>query len=191
TKSLVAAARTMRTVRGAARMGVITGAPVLDYCLLKDHKEGVVGGMVEAHRGMFRDSGMDFVLGTARFVGERTAEVVTAAGATRLVRGRDVVVNTGTEPAVPDLPGMAETEPWTSETILRLESFPDTLVVLGGGYVGCEFASVFALFGSEVTLLQGGDQLLPREDPDVAAAVAGVLADQGVDVRLDTRAASV
>ena len=101
------------------------------------------------------------------------------------------MINTGTTPAIPDRPGIAESRSWTSETILQLERLPHRLLILGGGYVGCEFASMYALFGSQVIMLQGRSQLLPREDPDVAAEVAEILADQGVEVRLDARATAV
>ena len=134
---------------------------------------------------------MDFVLGIARFTSRRTVEITTRDGATRSVRGRDVVINTGTMPAVPNLPGITEAQAWNSETILRLRRLPETLLVLGGGYVGCEFASMFAIFGTRVTLLQGPHQVLPREDPDVAAEVANILTDQGIDVRLGARAHAV
>ena len=134
---------------------------------------------------------MDFVLGNARFVGERTVEITPHEGGTRLVRGRDVLINTGATPAAPRLPGAVEAEVWDSESILRLERLPESLIVLGGGYVGCEFASMYAVFGSKVTLLQGRDQLLPSEDPDVAADVADSLRNLGVDVRLGVRATAV
>jgi pyruvate/2-oxoglutarate dehydrogenase complex dihydrolipoamide dehydrogenase (E3) component len=140
---------------------------------------------------MFADSGMDFILGTARFIAPRTVEVETRDETIRLLRGTDVVINTGTTPAVPDLPGITESRVWTSETILQLERLPQRLVVLGGGYVGCEYASMFALFGTQVTLLQGPDQLLPREDSDIAAEVADILTNQGVGLRLGTRAQAV
>ena len=192
TKSLVGSARTLLTCRHAATMGVrVDGAPAVDLDLLRAHKEGVVGGMVEAHAKMFGDSDMDFVLGTARFVGERTVEITPHDGGTRLVRGHDVLINTGTTPAASGLPGAVEAEAWDSERILRLERLPGSLTVLGGGYVGCEFASMFAAFGSQVTLLQGRDQLLPREDPDVAAQVADGLRHLGVDVRLGVRVTAV
>ncbi|MEE6287191.1 FAD-dependent oxidoreductase [Georgenia sp. MJ173] len=192
TKSLVESARTLLTARAAARFGVaVDGEPTVDLDLLRAHKEGVVGGMVQAHAEMFPASGMDFVLGTARFVGERTVSITTGDGATRHVRGRDVLVNTGTTPAWPDLPGITEAGVWDTESILHLERLPESLLVLGGGYVGCELASMFATFGSRVTLLQGGDQLLAREDADVAADVAAHLTAQGVDVRLGSRAAAV
>ena len=192
TKSLVESSRALLAARAAEELGVVVGGnPEVDLERLREHKDGVVGGMVGAHEQMFADSGMDFVRGTARFVAPRTAEITTQDGATRTVRGRDVVVNTGTEPALPDLPGVAEAGVGTSETILRLERLPRTLLVLGGGYVGCEFAAMFATFGSRVVLLQGGHQLLAREDPDVAEEVAEVLARQGVEVRLGARAAAV
>jgi probable pyridine nucleotide-disulfide oxidoreductase len=192
TKSLVGSARTLLTCRHATTMGVrVDGAPAVDLDLLRAHKEGVVGEMVEAHAKMFSDSDMDFVPGTALFVGERTVEITPHDGGTRLVRGRDVLINTGTTPAASRLPGAIEADVWDSESILRLERLPGSLTILGGGYVGCEFASMFAAFGSQVTLLHGRDQLLPREDPDVATKVADGLRNLGVDVRLSVRAIAV
>lgn len=192
TKSLVGSARTLLTVRHAETMGIeVAGDPAVSLEGLRHHKESVVGGMVEAHRKMFTDSGMDFIMGTARFVAPRTVQVATNDGGTRLVRGRDVVINTGTTPAAPDLPGIAEADVWTSETILRLDRLPQTLLILGGGYVGCEFASMFALFGSRVVLVQSGPQLLAKEDADIAGAVADILTRQGVELHLGSRATAV
>jgi pyruvate/2-oxoglutarate dehydrogenase complex dihydrolipoamide dehydrogenase (E3) component len=192
TKALVGSARTLMTARRAAQMGIeVHAEPLVSLELLRRHKESVVGGMVAAHEAMFAASGMDFVLGTARFIADRTVEIATAGGRTRVVRGRDVVINTGTVPAVPSLPGLDEADVWTSETILHLGRMPETLLVVGGGYIGCEFASMFAIFGTRVTVLHAGAQLLTREDPDVAAAVADILARQGVEIRLKARAVSV
>jgi probable pyridine nucleotide-disulfide oxidoreductase len=192
TKALVGSARTLLKASHADVMGVeLDGEATVSVDGLRRHKSSVVDGMVAAHKKMFADSGMDFILGTARFIAPRTVEVKTRNETIRLLRGSDVVINTGTMPAIPELPGITESRPWTSETILELERWPQRLTVLGGGYVGCEFASMFALFGARVTLLQGPDQLLPREDPDIAAEVANILADQGVDLRLGVRAKAV
>lgn len=192
TKALVASARSLLAARHAAVMGVaIEGEPFVSLERMRQHKESVVGGMVAAHEKMFAASGMDFILGTARFVARRTVKINARDGATRLIRGSDVVINTGTTPAVPDLLGITGSEVWTSETILQLERLPQTLLILGGGYVGCEFASMFALFGTRVIVLQGPAQLLPREDADVAGEVADILRDQGVDLRLGVRAEAV
>ena len=192
TKALVGSARTLLSIRHASTMGVnIEGTASISLDGLRRHEESVVGGMVTAHEKMFADSGMDFILGTARFVAERTVEITTRDGTTRWVRGQHVLVNTGTTPAVPDLAGITTADVWDSEAILRLEYLPDTLLVLGGGYVGCEFASMFAIFGTQVTVLQGSDRLLPREDPDISQQVAEILTDQGVDVRLEAHASAV
>lgn len=192
TKALVGSARTLLSARNGASMGVaIGGSTSISLPLLRQHKESVVGAMVKAHEALFSGSGMDFILGTARFVGERTAEITTSGGLVRVVRGRDVVINTGTTPAVPNVTGLEESSVWNSETILQLERLPESLLIIGGGYIGCEFASMFAIFGTKVTLLHGGDHLLPREDADISAAVADVLAGSGVDVRYDARAIGV
>lgn len=192
TKSLVASARALLTARHAQALGIeVEGPASATIEGLRHHKERVVDGMVSAHRTLFTDSGMDFVMGVATFVAERTVEIRLGDGSTRQIRGRDVVVNTGTVPALPDLDGLAEAGVWDSESILRLEELPSSLIVLGGGYVGCEFASMFAIFGCRITLVHGGDQLLPREDADMAGEVTDVLREQGVDVRLDSRARAV
>lgn len=192
TKALVGSARTLLAARHAQTFGINVDGPVsAPIAGLRRHKESVVGGMVAAHRTLFADSGMDFVMGVATFVDARTVEVRLDDGGSRRIRGRDVVVDTGTEPAVPHVDGLAEAGVWDSESILRLERLPETLTVLGGGYVGCEFASMFAIFGSRVTLLQSGSQVLPREDPDMADEVTDLLRQQGVDVRLGSRAQEV
>lgn len=176
TKSLVGSARTIVAATHADVMGIdLEGEPAVSLDALRRHKESVIGGMVEAHRTMFQDSGMDFMMGTARFVAPRTVQIATNDGAIRVVRGKDVVVNTGTTPALPNVPGVAESDVWTSASILRLDLLPERLLILGGGYVGCEFASMFALFGTEVVLVQGSSQVLPREDGDIAGEVAEIL----------------
>ena len=80
-------------------------------------------------------------------------------------------VNTGTRPALPPLPGLAEARPLNSESVQELDRLPEHLVVLGGGYVGCEFAQMFRRFGSRVTVIERAEAFLPREDPDVAEQV--------------------
>lgn len=125
--------------------------------------------------------------GRARFVGPREIEV--SAGADRLrIGARTVVINTGTVPARPDLPGVDGPRVHDSRTIQHIDPLPRRLVVVGGGFIGLEFAGMFARFGSEVTLLNGGDRLLPDEDADVADAVGAALADAGVEVLHGARA---
>lgn len=192
TKALVAAAQTLLTARHAEQLGIVgAGSAAASMGGLRDHKDGVVGGMVEAHRQLFADSGMDFVMGVARFVGDRTVDIALDDEGFRRIRGRDVVINTGTVPALPELDGIGDVGAQDSESILQLSELPESLIVIGGGYVGCEFASMFAIFGAEVTLLQRGDQVLPREDPDIAEEVATLLRAHGVAVRTGAHAEEV
>src|SRR6185312_8205806 len=159
--------------------------------LLRARKEDVVGTMVAGQRKSFLASGMDLVIGEARFTGPRTVEVVDDAGTRRTLSGTNVVVNTGMVPQVPDIPGLRAAQPLTSTSILALAELPASIVILGGGYIGCEFASMLSIMGVAVTVVQRGPALLPREDADVSAAVAAALESDGVSVRLGAAAEGV
>lgn len=172
TKTLVNSARLLAMTRRAAEFGIAADeSPHIDIDLLRARKKGVVGTMVAGQRKSFLASGMDLVIGEARFTGPRTIEVTDDAGTHRTLSGTNVVVNTGMVPRVPDLPGLRAAAPLTSTTILTLESLPDSIAILGGGYIGCEFASMLSIMGVAVTIIQRGENLLPREDADVSAAV--------------------
>jgi pyruvate/2-oxoglutarate dehydrogenase complex dihydrolipoamide dehydrogenase (E3) component len=182
TKTLVTSARAVRTLERARQLGLVADAPKVDVELLRAHKSGVVEAMSAGNLKQFLDSGMDLVLGQARFVAERTVEVALNAGGTRVLRGAETVINTGTRPRMPALPGLAEAGALTSDTLLRLERIPERLTVIGGGVVGLEFAHMFAAFGSRVTLVESSHRLLPQEDGDIARAVADLLAADGIKI---------
>lgn len=202
TKSLVASARRLLDARSNADFGVSdTQAARINLTALREHKESVVGGMVAGHEKLFAASGMDFIRGTATFVGPRTVSVALhevdgvdplAGGAapTRTITAPKVLVNLGTRPARPAVPGLWEAGAWTSEDILRLEEIPSSLVVVGGGYIGVEFASMMSTFGSKVTLIASGEHALPREDADLAAEVEATLVSNGVEIVHNSRAVS-
>jgi len=165
--------------------------PRISVDLLRLRKEDVVNTMVAGRLASFTDSGMDFILGEARFVGDRTVEVALNNGGSRALRGADVVLNLGTEPLLSAIEGMAESSVQTSDTLLALGSLPESIIVLGGGYIGCEFADLLNTIGVQVTIVQGGRQLLPREDPDIAAAIEKMFTDAGITVLLGARAAKI
>lgn len=192
TKTLISAARVLETVRASAHMGVqldadlSTARVALDQ--LRARKEEVVGGMVAAHRDvLYPGSGMDFVFGSAHFIAERTVEIALSDGGTRRVRGRKVLINTGTTPARPKIEGLAEVPYWTSEDFLTLPELPEHLLVLGGGVIGVEMTSLMSLLGVKVTLLHAGEHILDREDEDVAAQIEAGLAKRGVAVLTGAR----
>jgi probable pyridine nucleotide-disulfide oxidoreductase len=192
TKTIINSGRILQDARRAAEFG-ITGVenPGMDIDLLRHRKEEVVGTMVNGQLASFTGSGMDFILGEAKFVGPRTVEIALNDGGIRTLRGADVVVNLGTEPLLPDIEGLAESAVQTSNTLLELEALPESMIVLGGGYVGCEFADFLNTIGVQVTVIQRGDQLLAREDADVAAAIEQGFTEAGLTVRLGESAESI
>src|SRR5262249_25948020 len=147
-------------------------------------KRRMVEGLVEMHLANFKASGAELVMGEARFTEPKTVHVTLNAGGTRTVRGDRVFINVGTHATIPDVPGLAAAGPMTHVEALNLERLPAHLVVLGGGYVGLEFAQALRRFGSRVTIVQRAPQLLEREDPDVADALRELMTDEGIDVLL-------
>jgi pyruvate/2-oxoglutarate dehydrogenase complex dihydrolipoamide dehydrogenase (E3) component len=131
--------------------------------------------------------GVALVRGHGRIAGERTVQV----GDETLVARRAVVVATGTEAAVPPIPGLREARPWTNRKAVTSEEVPPSLVVLGGGTVGVEMASAYATFGTRVTVIEAGPRVLAREEPFAGEEVCAALAEAGVEVRADTRATAV
>lgn len=136
-------------------------------------------------------AGARFVRGTARLAGPGRVVVVTAAGPVELSVRRGVVLNTGTEPAVPPIAGLADTPYWTNRDVVRLRELPASLVVLGGGAIGCELAQAFARFGVEVTVVEAGERILGPEEPEASAVVAAALAANGITVRAGVGVTSV
>ena len=130
----------------------------------------------------YADAGVDVFLGTARFTGPKTVQVGES-----LLRGRKFVIATGARAAIPAIPGLAESDPLTNETVFGLEQPPRHLVVLGAGPIGCELSQAFARLGSRVTLVEVAAGILANDEPDAAALVAAALAADGVQVLTSTR----
>ena len=112
-------------------------------------------------------------------------------GGTRVLKGERIFLNLGTHATIPPIPGLADARPLTNIEVLELDRLPAHLIVLGGGYVGLEFAQAYRRFGSRVTVVQHGPQLVGREDPDVADAIGRLFADEGIEVLLSAEALQV
>jgi pyruvate/2-oxoglutarate dehydrogenase complex dihydrolipoamide dehydrogenase (E3) component len=134
----------------------------------------------DEHAGPLEEAGVRIVRGHGRLAGPGRVEVDGTTYDARL----GVVLDTGTEPAVPPVEGLADTPYWTNRDVMRQAEAPSSLVVLGGGPIGCELAQAFARFGTRVTLVEAEDRLLGPEEPEAAEVVTRVLRDEGVDVRV-------
>ncbi|GAA4014273.1 NAD(P)/FAD-dependent oxidoreductase [Allokutzneria multivorans] len=140
----------------------------------------------------FTDTGGTFLRGEAKLTGKNEVVVTAADGAEhRLSARKGIVINTGTEPAVPPIPGLADTPYWTNRDAVQLTELPRSLAILGGGAIGVEFAQVFARFGVAVTVIEAQPRLLALEEPEAGALLAEVLEAEGLTVRVGARAAGV
>jgi pyruvate/2-oxoglutarate dehydrogenase complex dihydrolipoamide dehydrogenase (E3) component len=183
-KNVIYSAKAVSLVHPTTGLGVVTGSVRVDMAGVARRKRQMVADLVEAHLANFRASGAELVMGEARFTEPKAVRVALNAGGTRLLRGERVFINVGTRASIPDVPGLAAAGPMTHVEALNLERLPGHLVILGGGYVGLELAQAMRRFGSRVTIIQHGSQLLKREDPDVAEAIRELLTDEGVEVLL-------
>ncbi|WP_073262807.1 FAD-dependent oxidoreductase [Cryptosporangium aurantiacum] len=185
----VAALAEARRVDGAA--SAVRGGPNAEQVLAR-RTAFTHNWSDDSQVGWLDSAGIALVRGTARLVGERLVEVRTRDGGVRRVTARHaVVLATGSKPTVPDVPGLAEADPWTSRDATSATAVPDELAILGGGVVGCEMATAFAALGSRVTLVARGSGLLPRLEPFAGEAVVTGLRNAGVDVRLGTTVTTV
>jgi pyruvate/2-oxoglutarate dehydrogenase complex dihydrolipoamide dehydrogenase (E3) component len=149
---------------------------------VRQRKRDMVEGLIATHLENYKSSGAELIMGTGRFVAPKTIEVRLNDGGTRVLVGEQVVLNLGTHAAIPSVPGLEAAGPLTNIEALELDYLPSHLIVLGGSYVGLEFTQAYRRFGSRVTVIEYGPQLMGREDPDVAAEVRRILSDEGIDV---------
>lgn len=190
TKTMVASARVAHLASRAAEYGVRVGPVAIDLGIVRERKRRIVHSFRSGSEKGLERAGVTLIEGHGRFVGPRKVRVDGAAGVRELTAGL-VVINTGLVTTVPDLPGLGDVPYLTSTSIMELDRVPEHLVVLGGGYIGLEFAQMFRRFGSQVTILQRGDQLMPREDPDVAKVIHEALETEGCTIHLNATARSV
>src|SRR5262245_8825904 len=181
-KNEIWSAKVAHLVRHAAEYGTVTGAVSTDMAVVRQRKRGMVEGQIAAHLQNYKSSGAELILGKGRFVAPKTLEVRLNDGGTRVLTGEKVFLNVGTHAVIPNVPGLEAAQPLTNIEALELDYLPSHLIVLGGGYVGLEFAQAYRRFGSRVTVIQHGPQLMGREDPDVADEVQRILSDEGIQV---------
>jgi pyruvate/2-oxoglutarate dehydrogenase complex dihydrolipoamide dehydrogenase (E3) component len=177
-KSLIAAGKAAQAVRTAARFGVNGHDPEIDFLKVHNHVTGVIATVApQDSQERFEGLGVKVIRAAARFVGPREIEVDGVR-----VRARRFVVATGSSPAVPPVPGLADVPYLTNETIFDLTERPEHLVVVGGGPIGCEMAQAHRRLGARVTVL-ARSSILPKDDPAAVEVVRSRLVDEGVDVR--------
>ncbi len=188
TKTMIASARAAHLARRAPDYGIHTGDGQVrvDLAHVRQRKRDIVTSFRQGSETSLRKTDtLDLVMGSGRFTAPHDVHVELNGGGTRTLTAPVIILDVGTRPSVPPIDGLDTVPYHTNASLMELEHVPDHLLVLGGGYVGVEFAQMFRRFGSRVTLLQHGPQLLPREDPDIAETLTNILQGEGIDVQLN------
>ena len=189
TKTMVASARVAYLARRAADYGVRPNPVQVEMAKVRQRKQAIVDSFRNgSQRQLEKTEGVDLLLGEASFSGPKTVQVRMKSGETRHLTADKIFINTGGRPEKPPVAGLDSVPTLDSTSIMELDILPEHLLVLGGGYIGLEFGQMFRRFGSAVTVVQRGKQLLAREDTDIAEEVTKILREDGVEVLLETQA---
>jgi pyruvate/2-oxoglutarate dehydrogenase complex dihydrolipoamide dehydrogenase (E3) component len=192
TKTMVASGRVAYLARRGKDYGVQTGEIRIDMQRVRQRKRDIVDSFRNGSQARLEKTpNLDLIFGEASFTGPKTLMVRMKDGVERTFSAERIFINAGSRPAVPELDGLRAVPFLDSTSIIELDAVPEHLLVLGGGYVGLEFGQMFRRFGSRVTVVQSGAQLLTEEDADVAAEVLAILKQDGIEVLLNSRAARV
>jgi pyruvate/2-oxoglutarate dehydrogenase complex dihydrolipoamide dehydrogenase (E3) component len=186
-KSLLAAAGHAAGARAGSALGVHVSGVRVDFPAVMQHVRAAIAHIEPVDSvASLEAAGVHTIHGQARFTGARTIEV---DGVTHTFH--QALLATGAAPAVPQVPGLADAQPLTSESVWDLRELPRRLIVMGGGSIGCELGQAFARLGAQVTLVEALPRILSREDPDAARLVQDALQGDGVDVLVGHRVAQV
>ena len=192
TKTMVASARIAYLTKRAADYGVNTGSVTVDLKKVRQRKRDIVDSWRNSGQKRIEDTdGVDLIFGEAKFLEPKKIHVKLNDENSQRLTADKIFINTGARPVIPPLPGL-ETVPYLNSTsIMELDEIPEHLLVLGGGYIGLEFGQMFRRFGSEVTIIQRSNQLLSKEDRDIAEEVHKILEDDGIEILLNNPAVSI
>ena len=192
TKNEIWSAKVANLVQHASEFGSVTGEASVDMEAVRKRKRAMVDGLIEVHRSRYKASGARLVMGSAKFVGPKSLEVHLVDDEDEIrIDAERVFLNLGTHASIPAVPGLVECDPLTHVELLELSHLPRHLLVVGGGYVGLEFAQALRRFGSKVTILQHGPHLLANQDHDVSEDIQRILVSEGIDVVTSAEIVSV
>ncbi len=178
-KMLIAAADRVMEIREADRFGISAEISGIDFKkIMADMKQAVIPDHQQIHQSLKNDTRFDYYEGLGRFTDDRTMEI---NGQT--IRGKTFFIASGSRPKIPEIPGLDKIEYLTSDTLLDLEEAPASLAIIGGGYIAAEYAHFFSAMGTEVTILQRNDRLVPAEEPEISDTLANAMAGR---IKLET-----
>lgn len=186
-KNIIHSAKVASYFRRSEEFGITKHDWKINMQGVRERKRKMVKDLVDLQLDFYKESGAELIMGSGRFVGPKSIEVTSADGIKRLLHGKRVVINIGTHATIDPTPGLREARPMTHIEALELDRIPEHLFLLGGGFVGVEFAQAMRRFGSRVTVIDRNGRLVHREDEDTSAAMHELFRDEGIDVLTGTR----
>ena len=186
-KNEISSAKVAHSARHGREYGAVTGSVTVDMVIVRQRKRAMVERQVAKHLEIYRASGAELIMGSGRFIAPKTLKVNLNDGGTRELVADKVFLNVGTHAAIPNVPGLQAAQPLTHIDALELDYLPQHLIVIGGGYSGLELAQAYRRFGSEVTVIEAGPQIMAREDVDVAQEMQRLLGDEGINVLVEAQ----
>jgi pyruvate/2-oxoglutarate dehydrogenase complex dihydrolipoamide dehydrogenase (E3) component len=190
-KNIIHSAKVASYFARAAEFGIESRGYTVDMAAVTGRKRKMVKELVDIHVRNYETSGVELILGQGYFIGPRLLQVDLPNGTKRQVHGKKVVIGTGTRASVDKIPGLAAANPFTHIEALELDTLPEHLLILGGGYIGLEFAQAMRRLGSKVSILERNANLLHREDPDVSAGLETLFHDEGIGLVLNATVEAV
>lgn len=189
TKAMVASAKAAWSARHNETLGVHVGGITVDFDEILDRKNSIVHMMRgNSEKRILNTAGLDLIYGTTRFSGRKEIKVSLKDGGTETLTADKFFLNTGLQPAIPDIEGIHSIPYLTSTTIMELSEIPEHLLILGSGYIALEFGQMFARFGSKVTLIERGKRILKKEDADIAEEITRLLTQEDIEIITSTQA---
>lgn len=177
-KNVIHSAKVASYFRRGAEFGIVQGDWHVDMAGVSRRRKQMIEGLRQVHLGYYAKTHAEVVMGFGRFVGPKSVEVELNAGGGRTLRAEHIFIDTGSRATINSIEGLANSKPLTHVEALELDVLPEHLLILGGGYVGLEFAQAMRRFGSRVTVIERNPVLASREDPDVSEAVEQLFRDE-------------
>lgn len=190
TKTLIASAKAAYEMKRSAEFGVRAGSIRIDMKKIIERKDRIVKSFRDSSENTLKKNKfIDLIFGTASFIGRHTVKVDVPNSKDRILTANNIFINSGVSPVTPQIEGIEKIKYYTTESLMNVKKVPEHLVIMGGGYIGLEFGQMYRRFGSKVTIIENYNQLLAKEDNDIADEIYKILSDEGIEIFLnaDTR----
>ncbi|MFA7574770.1 MAG: mercuric reductase [Arcobacteraceae bacterium] len=192
TKTMIASARIAHLIHRAQDYGINSAAGTVNFSKIQKRKNDIVKSFRDGNwKKLTSKSNITLIEGNARFTGKKLLEISLSKGGKQTIKSEYIIIDTGTSPAKPPIPGLDKVNALDSTSIMEIDKIPEHLLIIGGGYVGLEFGQMFHRFGSKVTIVQLEDQLLPLEDKDVAEEITKILQQEGLQILLKANTTNI